>query len=196
MKITSFLLFLLLPALFLKCEDDDWSSKPPIEQLPPITQTGEDTFGCLINGEAMYTSGYKSDESAEYVENQGLIIYGSTDKKGIDTGISIILLEPFTVGQVYNFTNHPQTTVRFIRSIKEQSTCYYDFGQAISGSVTISKLDFPNRIVAGTFDFTIVNETCDTIKVTNGRFDIELSHTVHIPQPQPPAPQPPQPTPN
>ncbi len=32
-------------------KDDDQSSQDPVSQLPEATQTGENTFGCLLNGE-------------------------------------------------------------------------------------------------------------------------------------------------
>jgi hypothetical protein len=37
------------------CNKDD--NKAPIDQLPPATQTGENTVGCLVNGEAFLPNG-------------------------------------------------------------------------------------------------------------------------------------------
>jgi len=34
------------------CSKDDDIPKSPIDQLPPATQTGENTFGCLLDGKA------------------------------------------------------------------------------------------------------------------------------------------------
>ncbi|PCI33745.1 MAG: hypothetical protein COB60_07120 [Flavobacteriaceae bacterium] len=34
------------------CKNDDDTPSNPIDQLPPATQTGENTFGCLLDGEA------------------------------------------------------------------------------------------------------------------------------------------------
>lgn len=44
--------FLLITALILlsSCHKDD-DPIAPIDQLPPATQTGAGTFGCLVNGE-------------------------------------------------------------------------------------------------------------------------------------------------
>lgn len=39
------------------CNNDDDSNKPPIDQLPPMTTTGENTIGCLVNGEPFADSG-------------------------------------------------------------------------------------------------------------------------------------------
>ncbi|CAD0001286.1 hypothetical protein [Flavobacterium salmonis] len=48
-------LLLLFTALFIltSCDKDKDDDKPtnPIDQLPPVTQTGANTFGCLLDGE-------------------------------------------------------------------------------------------------------------------------------------------------
>ena len=38
--------------------------------------------------------------------------------------------------------------------------------------LTIEKFDVNERIVSGTFEFTLVNEN-DTLKITDGRFDAQ-----------------------
>ncbi|TYC08776.1 hypothetical protein ES677_14145 [Bizionia gelidisalsuginis] len=47
------LLLLLTVTLTLSCcnNDDDTTPTNPIDQLPPTTQTGANTFGFLVNGE-------------------------------------------------------------------------------------------------------------------------------------------------
>ena len=50
-KQTIKLCLLFITTLILSCSDDDNLEPTVIEtELPPITQTGENTFGCLING--------------------------------------------------------------------------------------------------------------------------------------------------
>ena len=46
----------LLLFLFIGCSGDDDSANP-LDQLPPATQTGANTFGCLINGEPFTPKG-------------------------------------------------------------------------------------------------------------------------------------------
>lgn len=43
-----------------------------------------------------------------------------------------------------------------------------------SGTLTITRLDQQAGIIAGTFSFTLAQPGCDTIKVTQGRFDKKL----------------------
>jgi hypothetical protein len=50
----------------------------------------------------------------------------------------------------------------------------YDSRNATStskGSLVVTCLDLAAGIVSGTFDFTIAKPGCDTLKVTQGRFD-------------------------
>lgn len=42
------------------------------------------------------------------------------------------------------------------------------------GQVVITKLDLQHGIISGTFQFTLFKSGCDSIKVTQGRFDKKL----------------------
>lgn len=42
------------------------------------------------------------------------------------------------------------------------------------GQLTITRLDLPAGIISGTFAFTLYKPGCDSIRVTNGRFDRKL----------------------
>ena len=51
MKITHFLITALLLLNAACNSDDDNNPVDPVDELPPATQVGAQTFGCLINGE-------------------------------------------------------------------------------------------------------------------------------------------------
>ena len=42
------------------------------------------------------------------------------------------------------------------------------------GGGEILRLDIPNRIISGTFNFKALRPNCDTLRVTDGRFDIKF----------------------
>lgn len=48
----------------------------------------------------------------------------------------------------------------------------YETQSLNSGELKITKLDRENFIISGTFWFTAVNDQGDTIRVTDGRFDV------------------------
>jgi hypothetical protein len=52
----------------------------------------------------------------------------------------------------------------------------YQTNENFKGEVNLSRFDTLNRIVSGTFHFTAVHQpTGETVNVTDGRFDINLS---------------------
>ena len=48
---------LLTITLIISCGNDDGQPTNPIDQLPAATQTGANTFGCLLDGEAFIPNG-------------------------------------------------------------------------------------------------------------------------------------------
>jgi len=54
-----FFLFLALPLLLVSCKKND-----PVSALPPETQTGANTFGCLVNGQPWTPQG--NDGTSNY----------------------------------------------------------------------------------------------------------------------------------
>ena len=47
-------------------------------------------------------------------------------------------------------------------------------GQYRRGTLIVTRLDLRAGIIAGTFDFTLYKPGCDSVRVTNGRFDRKL----------------------
>ena len=46
--------------------------------------------------------------------------------------------------------------------------------KSIIGNVRLSRVDVPNGIFSGTFEFTIKTKNCGNYEVTNGRFDYKF----------------------
>lgn len=72
----------------------------------------------------------------------------------------------------------PSTNARF-ENYKNVNNCsayshYMDSTVVHSGVVNLTRYDLPNGIISGTFEFTLTKPGCETITVTNGRFDIKL----------------------
>ena len=47
-------------------------------------------------------------------------------------------------------------------------------GLVMRGQLVVTRLDLRAGIISGTFAFTLSQPGCDTVKVTNGRFDKKL----------------------
>ena len=171
-------IFFLTALLFINCSNSD-----PKDQLPPITQTGENTFGCLIDGEVFVPKGWKISIYGydfpvtfwgSHDDNyNGITVrdFESNDAKRMD--INLYHLEQngtgtFTVDQSncldIGYAN-PSINIR----------CRYNGAWYCSteNSGTLSITRYDNNIVSGTFSCTVINrdDPTDRIEITKGRFD-------------------------
>lgn len=169
MKIT-ILMLLVLPLLALQCEEENPVN--PLDQLPPATHTGEYTFGCLVNGEAFVPESTR-DIGAIYQGNV-LQIYGEFDGWPGEYGISLDIRSPIQTDNEYDLTNDPLDVASYGGGGVNVPICQYKEENTLSGTLKITHFDSINYIVSGTFEFVtaIDEENCDTIRVTDGRFDI------------------------
>jgi uncharacterized protein YaiE (UPF0345 family) len=164
------LLLFILPLLSItSCNNDDDQPQNPIDQLPEATQTGENTFGCLINGEPFAIS---NTNDLVAIFQQGQLQFGANSEqnnKVISLNLSIIdpLEENFNYTLGENFYNTGYS------SITDSLICIYGFNDSIEGNISFSKIDNINYIVSGTFEFTTDNDDCEIVNITNGRFDLQ-----------------------
>ena len=165
---TAALVFILFNAT--GCSDDEPNSQEPIDQLPAATQEGKNTFGCLVNGEAWVTE-TSIDASAIY-QGGFLQLGANIDRRGIDQGIGLSVYEEIIENELYEITKDVGMNASAI-FINSSSNCDYEYTNVTEGDVLITKFTLQNPfIVSGTFAFTTALNGCDTIRVTNGRFDL------------------------
>jgi uncharacterized protein DUF6252 len=179
MKRLPFLLFIVVVLISFRCKKE----KTPEEQLPPETQTGAGTFGCLIDGKIFKPKGdpltgpvlrcaYQNIDGGFYFQlkasNKGDINYNIgifTDSLKIQQGITLVLKNQNVPGEAYGLY-----TVSKIQGSTEYQTNATD-----TGEIAIKKLDEINRIVSGTFWFDAINSLGQKVKVREGRFDLKYS---------------------
>ena len=175
-----------LPALLLaallglsQCQKKD---PDPVDQLPPATQTGAGTFGCLVNGQpwtpqgndgtSNYSVSYDVTPAGGVLAIQTYRIYG----KANDEFQNIVLFANQIAGAGSFSFRSPQRTRA---SVNDQKTnCYWSSRDSATtyrrGQMVITRLDRQAGIVSGTFAFTLYKPGCDSIRVTQGRFDKKL----------------------
>lgn len=163
-------LFVLSLLSTVSCNnDDDNNSDNLIDQLPPATKTGENTFGCLINGVPFSIT---SSSQIGAVYQGGLLQLSATFEEGsIDETVAFNLIDPLSENQAYAFDNNSYRAGYSLLS--NGNVCIYDFDDTIDGSIIFTRIDTENFIISGTFEFTTVTNTCETINITNGRFDLQ-----------------------
>ncbi len=171
------------------------TSTNPDDGLPPETQTGAGTFACKINGvvwkynnpnyEFLSTKPKTSWEFDPTYYNGDLSIRGVRYLDGVnETDLLALYSDSLNTFKERNSNNigkfhfamdytiydtkiglcERYSTTRLIDSTPN----YYS-----SGKLTITRLDQAARIISGTFYATIKQTSCDTLKITDGRFDLK-----------------------
>ena len=189
-----FTVLLLLVFSYLGCyrdEDGVIRQKRPTE-LPPITTEGKNTFGCLVDGELLvpyprklikdnFVKSFGINEDLEGLLQVGATMEGETgyESRSVDINLHSRV---FDEGEyvLYTYSNIPSGTFSgnetSLRIRDEAGKTVFESWRVPnpnSGRLVVLRLDTLNRIVAGTFYFDAVNKEGDTIKVTDGRFDLK-----------------------
>ncbi|MGY0426673.1 MAG: hypothetical protein ACWIPI_07575 [Polaribacter sp.] len=187
---TTFLLFTLTLS---NCENKD--PQDPQDQLPPITQTGANTFGCIINDKVLipkdktgYTppgGGTPKGIIVKHRPNNNFIIDVANLKDNGSDDIYIYIYNLTSTG-IYNLgLSNNQTDISFSPNYSHAFCRTYDgvnqgkvyLSNLNSGTITITRFDPVNFIVSGTFELSVFNKDNpnETIEVTDGRFDVNWS---------------------
>jgi hypothetical protein len=166
----------MLLVLF-SCKDHD-NVKPKtaleleLEKLPPPTQNGSQTFGAIVNGSA-----WKSDfvtDTYGILQEGYLTIAGQSANQPFFTGMHMTIQEignPLVL-KSYPLFDNEFTYVSVVAGTDER-TCSYTQDNIKSGTITLTRLDREARIVSGTFDLSMGFPDCDSLIITNGRFDLK-----------------------
>ena len=180
MKSYTFLLFTL--SLLCCCKnDDDGGRTDPIDQLPPATQTGEQTFGCLINGEPFVPPSFGSNApNAFYQFVDGAYTLGISAGTGGGSELESVLVGALDINEIIesNYQLKSEQSGNFLGK--------YLIGGGIQlsavttdenpGLLIITNFDNSNFIISGTFEFTVLDDENNEINITNGRFDLNYTN--------------------
>jgi hypothetical protein len=170
---------LLLAALLGLSQCSKKDDPDPIDQLPPATQTGANTFGCLVNGQPWTPKGYNGTGNYS-VAVDPTYHGGNIDVRAYrytDDLLQSIILGGDSINKPGSYSLAASSRSIFFTDMRAPSTCQNFDGstkQYRRGTLTITRLDLQAGIVSGTFDFVLAKPGCDTIKVTQGRFDKRL----------------------
>ena len=159
--------------------------------LPEPTQSGENTFGCLINGKPWvaeidpmaFTPTLRKLDSAYDEPGFGITDFYNffviasyfSKKDSLSESFSISFTPIYEAGEI-DFSNLVSKTFTF-RSLYSGtpmlSKIYY-LDKEYPGIFIIDKLDTNENICSGRFDLQLINNAkTDTINLTHGRFDVK-----------------------
>ena len=149
----------------------------PVDCLPPITQTGARTFGCLINDKPFSPRGSQLGGPTlqiDYRIYEGMYHFGiSGDNNKTHKSVLIKIQDENKLieNKIYDLQDY-QEDINYGRYLISGPD--YQTNSDNTGEVIFSKIDLDSGIMAGTFWFDAVNNEGEIIKIRNGRFDLKL----------------------
>jgi len=186
-------LFLLLTIIITLscCNKNDNQPTKPIDQLPPATQIGANTAGCLVNGEAFLSN----DQSVHplvchYLDGEDFTLIISREDDNVYQAVNIFVHvdSPLQVGQTYplnleidNNSNFGEYYIQY--PLPNLYELHYKTTTIVVGELTITHHDFDNAFLSGTFwfdskfsySYNYDGETDknEIIEIREGRFDMD-----------------------
>ena len=168
---TGFLVVLFLVSLLngSSCSDDS-------NVLPAPTQEGLNTFGCLVNGEVWRPEGKPRDNKLDLSYDPGfmggvLTINANRLRSNEDKEFMFLFSRNTNQGGQYLLNDINKAAATYA-----SNECSYDRDSSVyrQGILMITRLDLEARIISGTFEFVLARPDCDTVRVTDGRFDMKI----------------------
>lgn len=156
------LLFICL-LLFASCKKKTVATPDPV--LPAETQTGANTFGCLVDGKVFVPKGNFTIPGLSTVIQFNILSLGAartSSNESISFGIR-------NMNAVNNYDLIFPNEAEY--SLKSEQYA------PIEGKITVTKYDQVNKILSGRFYFTGKNtQTNKLVYITDGRFDVKYTN--------------------
>jgi hypothetical protein len=161
--------------------------KKEVKELPPATDSGTNTFGAKVDGRLWAPKSFGIVPTApileaRYEDGRTVVINARNfANEPTETEFEIYLYHVTAPGTyLLNSTTaiYPNQHANYAYYVERKITPVNEWVTTAeyTGSVTITKADTVNRIIAGTFAFNAINSygTPKPLSVTEGRFDIKL----------------------
>jgi hypothetical protein len=190
-------LYTLAVSLFFltACTNDEAKGSECQANLPAITTTGANTFGCCINGNLLIP---RDGTGTFGVSDDGFITWGHPsgnnqyfeidihDYKSDKPAKILIHIQDLHLYGIGNYDLHSSNGNRGLDGLQhtylhcrvfDSKTNSYQYYRSTenSGIIKITRYDFEHRIISGTFNCVVTNTSNpnDSIEIKDGRFDIK-----------------------
>lgn len=172
-------LLLAAAILFSNC-------KKEINNLPEPTQSGANTFGAKVNGEnwGPLTAGILPTLpvlEARFTADSSVVINARNYSRTPRETEMEIYLQHVTGPGVYPLNKataaYPNHSASYAHYVKRKFTIEDEWitGPENGGEVEVTKIDWENKIISGTFHFTAKPLYTTVLTVTEGRFDVKIN---------------------
>jgi hypothetical protein len=147
-------------------------------QLPPATQEGKNTCGFLVNGKVWLPRGDNGFSNLNCIYDETFMggafnINGYMYESGANNSISfVVAIDSLQSSGLYKLNVKGGGVGKYCNGV---TLCCYHWTDTIQNHnafLNITKLDKQKRIVSGTFEFALTTSGCDTVRITQGRFDM------------------------
>lgn len=174
MKNIFFYLFLIF-SLFA-CKNDDDNGCIGIDCLPPATQTGEGTFGCLINGDPYVDNSGRFNCFYQLIDRE--YYFGISSTKDFDFIQQIIFL---------SWMKDIQTGLEIPLGSRDNGNFFSEVSfdcfcpnatttNNADGYIKFTEFNTSLNIVSAEFEFTVFDpSTGKKYEITEGRFDAKFT---------------------
>ncbi len=167
----------------MQCEKDFPPGTPEIDKLPTATQTGANTFGCLVDGKA-FTPKYSWGSDGlqvyyQYLDNAHHFNIGADRKDG--TAITDIEIRSHGIEleekkyEMGEFGSMGFFGAEYTVFVGNGEILTYKTTKIIKGEITFTRFDVINQIASGTFWFDAINKDGKVVQVREGRFDTKFA---------------------
>jgi Family of unknown function (DUF6252) len=179
MKNLIIIISLILATTTLNSCNKKTPHSPTLDELIAVTQTGANTFGCLMNGEIVTIKG-----------KSVIFTFGGTSAVAYPDEFSfwIVTTKPRRdFSCKVRFENKPgifkcylkdKNYVNITDDVDKNGTIiggsnYYETNDSVNGTIQVTKIDA--HTLSGTFSFNAQNNNKEIIHFTNGRFDFSIN---------------------
>lgn len=164
-----------------KGSDNFFDNSPPTE-LPPATNEGKNTFGCIIDGKIMALPYPPSTLSCYYYYENGDNLRGTFSVRALEGAtfssnsrrIDFVLDKALFDTGFYKISS-PKVRLEYLKKT-EGNYIRYECKDSMYGWLHITTIDTGKRVIAGAFEYDVINEKdpSDTVKIRDGRFDAKF----------------------
>jgi hypothetical protein len=189
-------LIYLLPIvsiIMIACKEETPPPAPVPDVLPTATETGAFTFGCMINGDEVWLAKYGDTTNTSIPITATYDTVGGAGKffisavrqdqtwgqfERMEIHGSSIVQDPLQDDITYLMTVEHDKIYGLYDFEPEDGCSHYYHNQGGPGNLTITYLDTVAQIISGTFDMTLINNSCTSTNfvITDGVFDVKSSY--------------------
>jgi hypothetical protein len=169
--------FLVISFLLISCSKEKECDNP-LDCLPPITQTGANTAGCLVNGKLLLPGGGGGINTGNLLtvrynfsgEDDSVFTLSIRNRTSGDSKMMLIRIrnKKLIKGNVYELKSEDSNS---FGTYQDRSDAFVTNDDHL-GELLISGIDTEKHVVSGTFWFEAVSNEGSIIEITNGRFDL------------------------